>query len=546
MAKKTTRASAFMTTIDCMSNKLVEDGKNPNDYPVVVIGSGIGGLASAVYLSKAGFPGTVIEQHNVPGGYATAFKRGDFNFDVSPSIFGLPEDIYQELGLEGKVERIPLDLTMRIISKDNDITVPKLSPEQFINALKERYPNEKDGISSYFGFCFAVDDEITRFRKEMETDSLHLPSMPQQYPKMWSLRFISLSDLLKKYLKDPMLIKSLNFGICSTLGLPPSQLSGFMGIAWAGEIVKSQYYYFKPRFQNLSDGFVSVIKDNKGALIYGKAVNKILTDNNRVTGVQTDDGKVYPAKIVVSNANAPDTFGKFLSDNEKAQKHMEQLAQYKPGISSFLIWLGLKGEFHGKGSEQIIYIDSEYDIETDFKNYLACNAEKSLISIALYDNYYKGYSKPGTSTLTIFMESGYEPWRRFEKDYFAGNKEEYNREKMRIAQTLIKRVEEKAIPGLSSMIQVMEAATPLTNITYTKNPEGAICGYPPTTNNAFTNRINNSTPVDGLYLSSGWGYNPGSYYGGIMNGRDVCRLVMKDIKNNFRPPVLTIRLKSVD
>ena len=104
--------------------------------------------------------------------------------------------------------------------------------------------------------------------------------------------------------------------------------------------------------------------------------------------------------------------------------------------------------------------------------------------------------------------SGYEPWRRFEKDYFAGNKEEYNREKMRIAQTLIKRVEEKAIPGLSSMIQVMEAATPLTNITYTKNPEGAIYGYPPSTKNAYMNRVKNSTPIDGLYLSSGWGYNP--------------------------------------
>jgi prolycopene isomerase len=542
MAKETTRrefikmasiAAASITTIGCMSskfvNKLAEEGKNPSDYPVVVIGSGMGGLASAVYLSKVGFPVTVIEQHNVPGGYATAFKRGDFNFDVSLHFFGLPEDIYQELGLEGKVERIPLDLKRRLISKDEDITIPKLSPEQLITALIERYPNEKDGIRSYFEFCFAVFDELTRFSKKMETGSVFLPSIPLQYPKMWSLRNISLSELLNKYIKDSMAIKSLNSGICTIYGLPPSQLSGLMGAASTGFMVKMQYYYFKSRSQDLSNGLASVIKDNKGTLVYNKTVNKILTDNNRVTGVQTEDGATYPAKIVVSNANAPDTFGKFLSDNKKAQKHMEKLAQYKPSISSFLIWLGLKGEFHGKDSEQSIYIDSGYDIETDFKNYLACNAEKTPIIIALYDNYYKGYSRPGTSTLTIMILSGYEPWRRFEKDYFAGNKEEYNREKMRIAQTLIKRVEEKAIPGLSSMIQVMEVATPLTNITYTKNPEGAIYGYPPSTKNAYMNRVKNSTPIDGLYLSSGWGYNPGSYYGGIMNGRDVCRLVMKDI-----------------
>jgi len=541
MAKETTRRefikmasiAASMTTIGCMSskfvNKLAEEGKNPSDYPVVVIGSGMGGLASAVYLSKAGFPVTVIEQHNVPGGYATAFKRGDFNFDVSLHFFGLPEDIYQELGLEGKVERIPLDLKRRLISKDEDITIPKLSPEQLITALIERYPNEKDGIRNYFEFCFAVFDELTRFGKKMESGSIFLPSMPLQYPKMWSLRNISLSDLQNKYIKDPMIMKFLNSGSCSIYGLPPSQLSGLMGAASTGIFFKSQFYYFKSRSQDLSNGLASVIKDNKGVLVYNKTVNKIFTDNNRVTGVQIDDGKVYPAKIVVSNANAPDTFGKFLSDNKKAQKHMEKLAQYKPSISSFLIWLGLKGEFYGKGSEQSIFIDSGYDIETDFKNYLACNAEKTPIIIALYDNYYKGYSRPGTSTLTIMILSGYEPWRRFEKDYFSGNKEEYNREKMRIAQTLIKRVEEKAIPGLSSMIQVMEAATPLTNITYTKNPEGAIYGYPPNTKNAYMNRVKNSTPIDGLYLSSGWGYNPGSYYGGIMNGRDVCRLVMKDI-----------------
>ena len=79
-------------SLGCISNKFVnklaEEGKNPKDYPVVVIGAGIGGLASAVYLSKAGFPVTVLEQHNIPGGYATAFKRGVFNFDAPASSPG--------------------------------------------------------------------------------------------------------------------------------------------------------------------------------------------------------------------------------------------------------------------------------------------------------------------------------------------------------------------------------------------------------------------------------------------------------------------------
>ena len=55
------------------------------DYPTVVIGAGLGGLVCAAYLAKQGIPVTVVEQHSIPGGYATSFERagGKYNFEVS-------------------------------------------------------------------------------------------------------------------------------------------------------------------------------------------------------------------------------------------------------------------------------------------------------------------------------------------------------------------------------------------------------------------------------------------------------------------------------
>jgi phytoene dehydrogenase-like protein len=525
-------AAASLTLAGCMSGKFVDQfaqsGKKPGDYPVVVIGSGIGGLASAVYLSRAGFPVTVIEQHSIPGGYATAFRRGDYNFDVSLHFFSAPEQMYRELGVEGKVERIPLNMSRRVIRGGLDYTVPDASSPEFMDFISRGLSDDKDGLLKYYAYCQAVADETMRFFKNMESGSVSLPSFPQEYPRMWELREMSFSQLLDKFIRNPAVKNSMG-GICGIFGIPPSQTSGFMAAVVTGSMMQGKSYYFKSRSQDLSNALAAVIRENKGTLILGKAVNKILTVDNRVTGVRTEDGMTYPARFVVSNANAPDTFEKFLSDNPEAQKHMETLAKYKPSISSFLIWLGLKGELRGKIPALGISIDSGYDTETDFKNYLACDAEKCPVNVALYDNYYKGYSKPGTSTLTIMILSGYEPWRRFEKDYFAGNKKEYNREKERIARILIRRVEEKAIPGLSSMIQVREAATPLTNITFTRNPEGAIYGYPSSVDNAYMNRVKNTTPIKGLFLSSGWGSNSGSYAGGIMNGREVYRLIMKDI-----------------
>ena len=524
--------AAASVALGCISSKFEdgysEEGRDPKDYPVVVIGSGIGGLASAVYLSKAGFPVTVLEQHSIPGGYATAFQRGGFSFDVSLHFFGLQESMYQELGIDGKVERIPIYQTFRTVSKDSDITIPELSEEDYIEFICNIFSREQQGIRNYYEYCVAVYDELMRFSENMEKSFIFLPLMPFRYPKMWELRKMSFLEVQNKFIQDQG-IKSALARICGIIGLPPSQASGFMGSILVAHMLKNQQYYFKSRSQDLSNAFVQVIEENNGTMLCNKTVTSILTEGNRVSGVQTEDGATYPARIVVSNANAPDTFGRFLSHNDEAKKYMQKLAQYEPSISSFIVWLGLKGELRGKVAGHSVRIDSGYDIETDFRNYLKCDAEKCPVMLAVYDNYYKGYSRPGTSTLTIMIFSGYEPWRRFEKDYFAGNKKEYYREKERIARTLIKRVEEKVIPGLSSMIQVMEAATPLTNVRFTRNPGGAIYGYPASVDNAFMNRIENSTPIDGLYLSSGWGNNAGSYTGGIMNGRDVYRRIMKDV-----------------
>ena len=114
---------------------------------------------------------------------------------------------------------------------------------------------------------------------------------------------------------------------------------------------------------------------------------------------------------------------------------------------------------------------------------------------------------------------GFLPWQRFESDYKAGRKAHYKKEKERWTSILLKKVEEKAIPGLSSMIEVKEAATPLTNWRYTRNPGGAVYGFDMTVDNSFMNRIKNRTPVKGLYLSSAWG-NQGPGYAPALRGAE--------------------------
>jgi phytoene dehydrogenase-like protein len=140
---------------------------------------------------------------------------------------------------------------------------------------------------------------------------------------------------------------------------------------------------------------------------------------------------------------------------------------------------------------------------------------------------FPGYSEPGTSTVTVMMLSGYEPWRRFETDYLAGRKEAYLKEKERITEELIEQAEKLVIPRLRSMIEVKEAATPLTNLHYTRNPEGAIYGYEQSLDNSFMNRIKNTTPFRGLYLASAWGGAGGGYQPCLESGLKAFKAVIE-------------------
>ena len=52
-----------------------QDKTPPGSYDAVVIGAGLGGLSAAAAFARQGYKVLVLEQHSVPGGYASAFKR---------------------------------------------------------------------------------------------------------------------------------------------------------------------------------------------------------------------------------------------------------------------------------------------------------------------------------------------------------------------------------------------------------------------------------------------------------------------------------------
>ena len=499
---------------------------NKKDFPVVVIGAGIGGLCSGALLSKNGFPVTVVEQHNIPGGYATTFDRarGKFTFDVSlhrMSASREMQNFLKELGILQKIEFIKIPDTTRMITPGHDIRVAD-DFNQRVNGLIEKFPNERKGVESYLALMQAVVDELELLKSKGGGRN-----MASQYPNLWKIKDQTVAAVLDEYIGEAEIKESITLGTIGTFGLPPSNLSAFVFIM-ARASKENEQHYIKRRSQDLSHALAESIEESGGQIIYERKIEKIVLKDNAVSGVVTEEGEHLSAKIVISNANATTTLNNMLPSETLPADYMNRVNGYGNSLSTFVIWLGLNREIHEHIKDSHIAISSGRGIEASYRSCLNGEVEKADVSVTIYDNYYKGYSSPGTSTVTIITGSGFQPWQRFESDYKAGRKADYLKEKDRWTRILMKRVEEKAITGLASMVEVKEAATPLTNWRYTLNPGGSIYGFPCSVDNTFMNRIKNRTPVNGLYLASAWGYAGPGYAPGLKGGERTFRHVLED------------------
>jgi len=522
--------AAATMALDWRRIALCAEKMGPKDqYQTVVIGAGLGGLSCAAFLAQQGIPVTVVEQKNVPGGYATAFDRGRFCFDVSLQGTSVRNSstgrLLERLGLLESIETVPLPQLARIRMPGVDISIPQQDPGACVEILSRRFPAEADGIRKLVDFMIAVSEESDRMHRNKGKFIRAL--FPIQYSHMWSVRKKSAADVMNDFLQDESL-KNVLTALWGYFGLPPSRLSGFYFASGVGDYLKNGCFYIKPRSQQLSNQLAESIQANGGRIFYGRSVRRILLKGGAVNGVTLSDGSALPARAVVSNASALTTFGRMLPEKTLPEKYADRLSGYQPSISSFIVWLGLKAELRGRIKGFSHHITDGSGPEKEYRTSLSGDVDKMAYTVNVYDNLFEGYSAPGTSTVQLLAYCGYDAWRPFKDAYFGGDKSPYEKEKDRWADILIRRAEKDVIPGLSDAIEVKVAATPLTNWRYTGNTDGAIYGFAQDMNNTFINRIENRTPVRGLYLTGAWGSPGGGYRGVLWSGENTFRDMMED------------------
>jgi phytoene dehydrogenase-like protein len=488
---------------DFYINKIVNPkGLKKDQYDVIIIGAGIGGLVCGCYLAKAGMKVLIVEKNDKVGGYCTSFVRDGFTFDVG--IHALPEcgekgritSILKNLGLEKEIEIIRTKVNEIVITPDHRIDfVPE--KESVMETLTKYFKKDSKNIDKFIKYL-------------LNTSFLEL---------FTELKDKTFDHLLYNYFKSSEL-KNIFKVFLGNLGLPSYKVSALTAAILYRDHLLNGGYYLKGGMQSISNKLAKKFIEYGGKILLSHVAEMISLKNNVVNGIKLKGNNFIKSDYVVSNADANHTFFNMVGESKINANFARRLKNLIPSSSAFIVYLGLKKKINNLFSNfSGLWYISNYNIDEVYNGLLEGKVDTEaehllLVSPSVKDN---TMAPPEGESIFLILFVPY-----VDKKYWEENRE-------RICENIIKRSEE-IIPGLATNIIVKEVASPVTLEKYTVNLQGSIRGWAPLPSQITRKFVLEKTPIKNLYLGSHWSvrYAPGGVSMAMTSGYNTAKLILKE------------------
>lgn len=456
------------------------------NYDVIVIGAGNGGLAAAATCAKAGLSTLLLERHNIPGGSASSFVRGRFEFEPSlhelagvgaPDKSGQIEDMFIRLG--GNVEWRQHDSTFRLVvpAKEGDtdtfvnedgieVAIDVRMPvgfEAFARKLDEVVPGSYDS-------CIKAFDLSKRMFKAFEAldNPAKLPASFKDVPDLMRMISHTMTEALDA-LGMPKKAQDIFNTYWCYLGSPASQLDFLYYLAMLHSYVENGTGIPHLRSHEMSLGLDEVIRKNGGDIWYNSEVTKVIVKDGKPVGVVINGEKEVYGKYFVCNSYPYAVFRDLFDEKDIPEMQLKMLNSRKNAVALTTVYLGMnvtKEELGIKDYSVFIAPDSDSD-----KQFALVNEYKSgYCIINCLNEIIPDCTPEGTCQLFLTAMTNGDVMRDIRP-------QDYKKFKTEVARDMIETCEKALNKSITPYIEEIEIALPPTFARYLNTPQGTPYGY---------------------------------------------------------------------
>jgi phytoene desaturase len=311
----------------------------------VVIGAGLGGLAAAMRLGAKGYQVTVVDRLDMPGGRGSAIRRAGHRFDLGPTIVTVPQafrDLWAACGrdFDADVDLRPLDPFYRITWPDGSTFDARAGRAAMRAEVARLSPGD---LAGYDRFLADSEARYSFGYEGLGRRPMHrLPDLLKVLHRFaWLRADRSVHAHAARRVRDPRLRFALSFHPLFIGGDPFHVTSVYILVSYLEAAFG--VHYAMGGVAAIAAAMARVVEGQGGRVMLGAEADEILAAGGRARGVRLADGRILPAEVVVSNADAGHTYGTLLRKVAARRWTPGRLARSRWSMGLFVWYFGTRG-----------------------------------------------------------------------------------------------------------------------------------------------------------------------------------------------------------
>jgi phytoene desaturase len=487
--------------------------------PALIIGSGVGGLATAIRLAVKGYAVTVFERNPTPGGKLALTEREGFRFDRGPSLFTEPSNIEELFQLAGEpmapyLRYRSVEFTCRYHFENGKVVESTAGPEAFARALSEATGEDPTHVTDY----------LKRARNAYEglgsvflNHSLHHRSTwlhPRIFRALRRTRPAYLLRSMDSYnrscFRTPEAVQIFN-RFATYNGSDPYRAPAMLSMIPDLELNQGTWYP-EGGMYSITEALYRLALAKGVRFRFGTSVDRILRSQGRVIGIQAG-GETLSSRLVVCNADVYFVYRDLLQDDRKAAAVRKQ----ERSSSALIFYWGIGKTFPGLRLHNIFF---SADYREEFKHLFRATGAypDPTIYVNITSKMEEGQAPPGKENWFVMVNVP------------AGMKAADAEAIGRIRHAVITKLERMTGASIAPHIELEDVQTPQGIESETASYLGSLYG---TSSNsrmaAFLRHPNYSPDIQGLFFTGG-SVHPGGGIPLCLRGAAIVSGMIPDLR----------------